>query len=186
MAEKDRTYDTPSDNPTQIKMVWKELDKKAVKEVVEAKMEALEADIGRVESEARKPHVCVQDIRFSGIERVATEAHRGAQDTQKTVTEVQTSVKEAQRSISDMYKWYARGLGALIFVLLTSGVAFVWYLSGLSYNLENNNVRLEKVEIKIDQAKQPPLLDAAALEPLLQRVADSAARKANLPAPNTP
>jgi len=183
MPEKERTYDTPTDNPSQIKMVWKELDKKAVKEVVEAKMEALEADIGRVGADARKPHTCVQDTRFSGIERVAIEAQREAQDTQKTVVEVQTSVKETQKSISDMYKWYARGLGALIFVLLTSGVAFVWYLSGLSYNLESNNVRLEKMELKVEQAKQPPLLDAAALEPLLQRVADVAAKKANPPAP---
>lgn len=184
MVEKDHAYETPANSPSQFKMVWKELDKKAVKEVVEAKMEALEADIGRVGDDARKPHVCVQDSRFSGVERVATEAQREAQDTQKTVTEVQTNVKEAQKSISDMYKWYARGLGALILVLLTSGVAFVWYLSGLSYNLENNNVRLEKMELKVEQAKTPPLLDAAALEPLLQRVADVAAKKASQPAPN--
>ena len=185
MAEKDRNYDTPNDNPTQLKMVWKELDKKAVKEVVEAKMEALEADIVRVELETRKPHACVQDARFSGIESIAKEAHRGAQDTQKTLTGVQDGVKKAQDSVSDMYKWFARGFGALIFVLLTSGVAFVWYLSGLSYNLESNNVRLEKMELKVEQAKTPPLLDAAALEPLLQRVADVAAKKASQPAPSS-
>jgi hypothetical protein len=184
MVEREHTYDTPVEGPSAFKMVWKELDKKASKEVVETKMEALGADIERVEIETRKPHACAQDSRFSGIEGLAKEAQREAQDTQKTVVEVQSNVKEVQKSISDMYKWYARGLGALILVLLTSGVAFVWYLSGLSYNLEANNVRLEKIELKTDQAKQPPLLDAAALEPLLQRVADVAARKAQPPAPS--
>lgn len=163
-GSKDHTYDTPPDNPSPFKMVWKELDKKAVKEVMEAKIETLEAGIERVESEARKPHQCGQDSRLVHIENAG-------QETKKAVA-------EAQKNISDMYKWYARGLGAIIFVLLTSGVAFVWYLSGLSYNLENNNARLEKVEKKQDDVRIAPALDPAAFEPLLQKLATTAAQEA--------
>jgi hypothetical protein len=167
MPVKDHTYDaydTPPDNPSPFKMVWKELDKKAVKEVMEAKIATLEDSIERVEQEARKPHLCGQDARLKHIE--------------DSGTKIEKVVEIAQKSISDMYKWYARGLGALIFVLLTSGVAFVWYLSGLSYNLENNNVRLEKVEKKQDDVRIAPALDPAAFEPMLQKLATTAAQEA--------
>lgn len=157
MPGKDHLYDTPTDGTNPLKMVWKELDKKAAKEVVEAKMEGLEADIDRVEAEVTKPHVCAQDSRLQTME---------------------SQSKDNQKAISDMYRWFARGFGAIVFVLLTSGVAFVWYLSGLSYNLESNNGRLENLEKATDKEDKAPVVDSATLEPVLQRVADTAVRKA--------
>ena len=164
MVPKPESYDTPTDNPNPNKMVWKELEKKADKAVMEAKMEGLEKDIARVEDDAKKPHPCAQDSRVVQLEK------QGADNL--------AAIKDTQKSVSDMYKWYARGLGALILVLLTSGVAFVWYLSGLSYNLEANNVRLEKLESKQNDVKIAPALDPAALEPMLQRLATTAAQEA--------
>lgn len=164
MVPKPDSYDTPTDNPSTTKMVWKELEKKADRAVMEAKMEGLEKDIERIDQAASKPHPCAQDSRVVQLEK------QGAENL--------AAIKDTQKSVSDMYKWYARGLGALILVLLTSGVAFVWYLSGLSYNLENNNVRLEKLESKQNDVKIAPALDPAMIEPMLQRIATTAAQEA--------
>ena len=157
MVPKPDSYDTPTDNPSTTKMVWKELEKKADRAVMEAKMEGLEKDIERIEQTASKPHTCAQE---------------------KRLTDAEGQVKASQEAVTNMYKWFARGFGALVLVLLTSGVAFVWYLSGLSYNLEANNVRLEKLESKQNDVKIAPALDPATFEPMLQRIATTAAQEA--------
>jgi hypothetical protein len=151
------SYDTPPENPNPTKMVWKELEKKADKAVMEAKMEGLEKDIERIDQTASKPHACAQEKRLADAEGQS---------------------KANQEAVTNMYKWFARGFGALVIVLLTSGVMFVWYLAGLSYNLEANNNRLEKLEAKQNDVRIAPALDPASLEPMLQRVAATAAAAA--------
>lgn len=157
MSPKTEPYDTPTENPNPLKMVWKELEKKADKAVMEAKMEGIEKDVERIDQTASKPHACAQEKRLVDAEGQA---------------------KANQEAVTNMYKWFARGFGALVIVLLTSGVMFVWYLAGLSYNLEANNNRLEKLEAKQNDVRIAPALDPASLEPMLQRVAATAAAAA--------
>lgn len=164
MAEKRDSYDTPTENPNPAKMIWKELDKKAVKEVMEAKLENIDSALERVREDVTE------------VERLVADGHKCEQ---KPRLETLSKASESnQKAISDMYKWYARGLGAVVLVLLTSGVAFVWYLSGLSYNLENNNLRLGRIEAKTDQLQEKSSLNLETLEPLLKKLADSAANSA--------
>ena len=164
MTEKRDSYDTPSENPNPSKMIWKELEKKAVKEVVEAKLENIDSELDRVRDDVTQ------------VENLVARGHKCAQEPK--LEALSKTGESNQKAISDMYRWYARGLGAVILVLLTSGVAFVWYLSGLSYNLENNNTRLGRIEATADQLREKSTLTVETLEPLLQRLADKAADSA--------
>jgi len=114
-------------------------------------MKRIDEKLEDLTDQVESGHSCGQSSRVDSIEKLAN---------------------KSQEAIENMYKWYARGFAAIILVLLTSGAMFVWYLAGLSYNLEANNKSLEKIETAADTA-----LDAEDLEELVNDAAERAAFK---------
>ncbi len=122
------------------KLEEKKSDKAVMKSEIrriDDKLDDLDEDLGKLPSD----HNCVKEADLSKLES-AVESNRG------TVTVHTDEIKQ-------IYRWYVRGLAAMIVFLLTSGVGFAWYLGGMAVELKSHGKSLEKIEHKLDQSTPP-------------------------------
>jgi len=129
----------------------REVGEKSDKAVVKSEVKRLDEKIDELTGKVGTKHPCEQEARIAGVE--------------------QLSVRN-QEAVQSMYKWYARGFAAVILVLLTSGAMFVWYLAGLSYNLEANNKVLEQVEDRHRQEDSASRITVTAIEDAVRRAVE--------------
>ena len=119
-VDKDQT-----NNAQSASWVERELTKKSDRGVVTTKFKSIDDKLNDLTGRIDKKESCIQGDKIDNALRLG---------------------ELNQKNLSEMYKWYARGFAAVIIVLLTSGAMFVWYLAGLSYNLEANNKSLDFIE----------------------------------------
>lgn len=104
-------------------------------------------------------------------------------------------VKENSKELRKAYRLYARGLVALIFILLTTGAGAVWYLAGLAFEIQDHGVAIKEIKTKVLQVEtnyvsaphtssvmiEPASVDVLAplkMEQVIENAASLAAKKA--------
>ena len=112
-------------------------------------LEDNKSDKGVMKSEIKRLDEKLDDLEeISGVHNCAKESEisllRGDVYSNCRTSTANTS------EIRQVYRWYVRGLAALILFLVTSGVGFAWYLAGMAYQLEAQAKSLEKVERKLE------------------------------------
>ena len=124
-----------------VKEQLKELkEKKSDRAVIKSEIKRVE---GRIKALEDKPmdHACVREGDLRELRSELTSNTR--------------RIENNTEEIKKVYKWYVRGLAALILFLITSGVGFVWYLAGMAFHLEAQGKALEKIELRLSRTPTP-------------------------------
>jgi hypothetical protein len=157
---------TSSNLPSWVAERFKTIEKtKSDKAVVKAEIKRLDEKLEGIEDKAEE-HSCTKEGDIREMQTGAAASLRA----------LETNTSE----IKKVYRWYVRGLAALILFLITSGVGFVWYLAGMAFHLEAQGKALEKIELKLNQtpsaAEQMRSLERV-MEEISTRTAEKAASK---------
>jgi len=150
----------------------KRLDKiekdKSDRAVVKAEFKRVDGEIEDLKTGMDKGHVCLQEGDLRTMESgIATNKKSIRENTEVIRSIATTSVDETKK----LYRWYIRGLAAMLVFLLTTGAGFVWYLAGMAFHLEAQGKALEKVEKKVETTP------ASSVEEMIEDAAQRAAQK---------
>jgi len=149
---------------------------KSDRAVVKSEFKRVDGDIEDLKTKIGEGHQCLREGAFEAMESSIAANKKGIRENTETIREVaKVGVEESKK----LYRWYIRGLAAMLLFLVTTGAGFVWYLAGVAFHLEAHGEKLEKLEQKIEH---PP----ASMEKIIEEAANRAAQKTAQRTQNNP
>lgn len=120
---------------------------KADKELVTAEINNLKERMNELTKEVsavqEEGHVCINEPQLENIKN----------NVRENTESIRQSYQAYDTHIKGAYKQYIRIITGLLLFFITTGTAVVWFVANLSFNVSNNEQKVDKIERSVKEIK---------------------------------